>query len=551
LQETPVFSLPGFEITSTTTVESILTITALSNTPSARCPVCSAPSDRIHSYYTRTPRDLPVSTFAVRLVLHVRRFRCLEPDCPRKSFAERLPELVPVAAQRTLRLTQALERVGVALGGEAGARLCRRLAVPTSPDTLLRVVRRIQTPPAPTPRVLGVDDWAIRRGHTYGSILVDLEHHRPIDLLADRTAETFAAWLEAHPGVELISRDRSTEYARGARLGAPAARQILDRWHLLRNLSQAVERFLDRVRRRLVALPLAPGSSPPQPSVFDRETRRSTTEQAARQERRARRLSRFERVHELAAQGISRRQIAQKLKLSRTTVQFYLEQEQFPERAQSRRPSKLDPYAPYLQERWDAGCHNGVLLWREIRERGFSGTRRLVSNWVVLRRERLLGRHSGFGRRPALPEQLTASSQTAPKGAEHPALPPPRQLVWVLLKEARELSVEEMELLKRLEQDREFQVVFELSRRFRQLVRTKQPDLVEPWLSDAMTSTVPEIRNFASSLAREKAELLAALELPYSNGQVEGQVTKLKLLKRQGYGRAKLDLLRQRLLHAA
>lgn len=155
-------------------------------------------------------------------------------------------------------------------------------------------------------------------------------------------------------------------------------------------------------------------------------------------------------------------------------MQLYLGQEQFPERAQSRRPSKLDPYATYLQERWDAGCHNGVQLWREIRERGFSGTRRLVSNWVVLRRERLLGRHSGFGRRPALPEQLTAL--TVRKGAELPALPPPRQLVWLLLKEERDLSAEEMGLLKRLEQDREFQVVFELSRRFRQLARkSSQP----------------------------------------------------------------------------
>lgn len=546
-----LFDLPGFEITSTSSTPGLLTIAARALSPTSFCPTCGTSSERIHSYYTRTPRDLPVATSAVRLVLQVRRFRCLQPVCPRKTFAERIPALVPTAAQRTTRMTQSLARVGVALGGEAGARLSRHLALPTSPDTLLRIVRSLEDPFVVAPRVLGVDDWAMRRGQRYGTILVDLERRRPIDLLPDRTAETFAAWLEAHPGSALISRDRSGEYARGALLGAPEARHILDRWHLVHNLRENIERLLSRVRRRLGLLPAPPTVSEAAVSVFERETRRSTTEQAARQERRADRLHRYDTIHALAAQGYSTRHIARELKLSRSTVIHDLRHAEFPERARSRRPSKLDPYAAYLQERWDAGCHNGAQLWREIQERGFSGTRRLVSNWVVLRRERLLGQHSGRGRRAVLPEQLSGASQSQRATVSAPELPSPAQLVWLLLKDGGALTIAEQLILTRLQQDSEVETAYQLAQRFCQLIRARKPERFEQWLTDAKESRVPELRSFATTLARERDGVLAALELPYSNGPVEGQITKLKLLKRQGYGRAKLDLLRKRLLHAA
>jgi transposase len=189
------------------------------------------------------------------LVLRVRRFRCRNTHCPAQTFAERLRQVVRPAAQRTVRLTIALQQLGLALGGEAGARLGAKLHLLTSADTLLRLIRQLPAPPMAPPAILGVDDWAMRRGRTYGTLLVDLERHQPLDLLPDRTADTLAAWLRAHPGVTIISRDRSTEYARGAALGAPAAQHVLDRWHLARNLREALERLLDRLHRRLAALP--------------------------------------------------------------------------------------------------------------------------------------------------------------------------------------------------------------------------------------------------------------------------------------------------------
>jgi transposase len=547
-----IFSLPGCEMTAVSQNDHVLTITAHTTAPTATCPRCGLSSRRIHSYYTRRPRDLPLWESAVRLVLRVRRFRCLNATCTVKTFAERLLELVRPAAQRTVRLTRALQQLGRALGGEAGARLGAKLHVPTSPDTLLRLVRQLPDPPMPTPAILGVDDWALRRGRTYGTLLVDLERHRPIDLWPDRTADTLAAWLQAHPGVLIISRDRSTEYARGATLGAPEAQQVLDRWHLVRNLREALERLLDRLHQRLAAMLTA--SHTPTPlllSVEARSLRRSTTDQIARQERRARRLARYQEARALHAQGASTRHIARQLQMSRTTVIRYLHTDTFPERAQSRRVSLLDPYVAYLQKQWDAGCHNGVQLWREIQALGFPGTRRMVSNWVVLRREFELGRPSAAGRHPALPNESVLRLLPAPAVGVGRPLPAPRRLVWVLLRPEGALSPSDAEMLQALRHDQDLDAAYTLTQRFRQMMRAREASTLDLWLTDGLASEIPELVHFASGLQREHSAVQAALELPHSNGQVEGQITKLKLLKRQSYGRAKLDLLRQRMLHAA
>ena len=237
--------------------------------------------------------------------------------------------------------------------------------------------------------------------------------------------------------------------------------------------------------------------------------------------------------------------------MSRMTVIRYLRTDAFPERAQPRRVSVLDPYVPYLQKRWDAGGHNGVELWREIQALGFSGTRRMVSNWVVLRRELQLGRPSASGRRPALPK--APAVQLPPVSAEGAGyrLPAPRQLVWLLLRPEDALTSSDHEILKDIRRDKDLERAYTLTQRFRQMMRQRTATAFDSWLVDCLTSGMPELVHFASGLQREHSAVQAALTLPYSNGQVEAQITKLKLLKRQSYGRAKLDLLRQRMLHAA
>lgn len=239
-------SLPGFEIEKVSCGENTVTITARATNPTASCPSCSQSATRIHSYYLRSPYDLPSSGCLVHLQLRARRFRCQNDDCPRQTFAERLPELVAVSAQRTVRLTRLLHAFSIALSGEAASRLLADVGAPTSADTLLRLVKRSPLPLAETPKAIGVDDFALRRGRTYGTIVIDLSTHRPIDLLTGRTAETLSRWLEDHPGIEFISRDRSTDYMRGATEGAPQAQQVLDRWHVLKNVREVVQRIVSR-----------------------------------------------------------------------------------------------------------------------------------------------------------------------------------------------------------------------------------------------------------------------------------------------------------------
>ena len=320
--QTLPFSFASFEIQQIVQGETILTITASATSRTAVCPACQQVSHRVHSYYTRSPQDLPISGRRVQLVLGVRRFRCPNPQCSRQTFAERLPQ-VPVSARQTSRLGAILESIAVVLSGQAGSRLTDQLAMPVSADTLLRRAKKKTLTP-PTPRVLGVDDFAFRRGHTYGTILINLETHQPVDVLEDRSAETLAKWLRQHPGVEIISRDRSKDYQRGASDGAPQAQQVIDRWHVLKNLREAIERFLSHT-------PLPEDASEAAGLAVALRQQRTSGERARSEGSRKRRLALYQQVNELYQQGGSILGIARQLQIGHQTVRKFVRSPRFPE----------------------------------------------------------------------------------------------------------------------------------------------------------------------------------------------------------------------------
>lgn len=551
----------------------------LTSRQKAACPSCNQPSEELHSEYQRKIADLPCAGMAVRLQVQVRKLYCQDHDCPQIVFCERLSSLAAPYARRTERLRSEQRQVGFDLGGETGTRAAQRQGMPVSADTLLRLVRKTPLSEQPTPRILGVDDWALRKGQVYGTILVDLEQHRPIDLLTDRSADTLAHWLEAHPGVEIISRDRASEYAEGAHRGAPEATQVADRFHLLQNVREMLQRLLARHQAALCAttatsdhkqpptlLPIdsapAEDSNDDPPSqaailVADVSTieHESALKQLTKTEidqelRRTRRHARYDNVRELHEAGMSRRAIARQLGMSIHTVRAFVVADRFPERAtRPKVPSKLDPFLPYLRQQLEAGNDNAMQLWRSLRdEYNYSGSRPLVSRWVAKHRYLCPQPSPGEPKPKRRGKPLTASTtQPLPQAR----ILSSRQAAWLFVRRPADLKENESQLIERLSQHSpELQTAYSLAQEFIQMVQQRKSIHFEDWLIRVEASGIAELESFAAGLRRDQAAVTAAMSLPYSNGQVEGQINRLKLIKRTMYGRAKFDLLRQKVLVA-
>lgn len=516
------FELPGFQIDQVHEWDGVLTINAHSTSKTAKCPVCKTKSQSIHSHYVRFPRDGPSCGKQIQLVLSVRRFRCRNQSCQRKIFVERVPKVVPVYGHRTERLTSTLRALVQELSAEAAGRVAVRLKMRTSGDTLLRILRQIPLGEAATPRVLGVDDWAFKKGQRYGTVLVDLEKRQPVDLLPDRTAETLAGWLQAHPGIEIITRDRSNEYIAGIGEGAPRAIQIADRWHLLCNQTDTIQRLMQTHARdlRQVAEEL-------QRSLYTATLESSSVITEPELAAPSSKELRYHEVHSLVAQGYSLRSIARQLHMSRKTVHRYLYIPEPPARQKRRRPASIiSPYCAYLATRWEEGCHNSRILWEEIRAQGFPGSYSTVRLFV-----------RPYRHTPIPIERPTVRTLS------------PRQATWLLL-----LHTEDLELEQRLYRDLllercpDLATTRTLAHQFLTLIRERQADRLDAWIAAALASGISQLQTFAEGLLRDYAAVKASLTFVWSNGQVEGQVNRLKFIKRFMYGRARFDLLRLRVL---
>ena len=470
-----------------------------------------------------------------------RRWFCDTPTCPRKIFADRFDGALARYARRTAVADDLLKTFALQAGGEGGARLARKAGVPVSPDTLLRLLRAMNDDEVRVPRVLGVDDFALRRKkRRYGTMLINLETHRPIDVLEDRTAEVFANWLRQHPGVEIIVRDRAGAYAEGGRQGAPNAIQVADRFHLSANAGAALDEVLRSRRRHIEYVMVTEAAEGQGPTPTAPLPSPSQTEQDLAI-RRTRRSARWDEVRALRAAGYGIARIAREMGMHRRTVRRYLATPAPPRNRQPEQPKPsgltsptLQPFVDYLHGRWQAGCTNVAQLQRELEAQGYQGSYSLLMQALMPWRGPRPPPEPGRGRRRGRPRIKRVNVR------------------WLCLRPPEQLEPHEKDALQEiLDGDERLAPGYELLQRFRRLIVRRSVRDLDQWLEDAATSELRPFASLSHGIQADRDAVVNGLTLAWSTGPVEGTVTRIKLIKRQGYGRASTQLLRRRIISAA
>ena len=521
---------------------------------SSHCPICSRQSCFIHSQYERKLKDLPCADFSFIIFLKVSKFFCKNHDCHRRIFTERIPQVVKPWARRTVRFSLHLCTFSAVLGGAAASRLSDELHYEVSRNTMLRALSKLTIPDYETPKILGVDDFAFRKGHFYGTILVDLEKHQPIALLPDREAKTLAKWLTEHPGIEIVSRDRSQAYKSAITEAAPNAVQVADRFHLVKNLAHALERFFYSNARVLKRIDHEWHQS--QYSEPIQEPRRNKEAEALAERKRAnfeRRRKNYEQTHTLRKKGFRVTDIAHHLGIGRRTAYQYLATPIYQKRQPYARsvPTQIDPYKSYLHDQWMAGRQNSRQLFEEIQEQGFRGGYGTVARFT--RKLKQIKPKSPLRPRYRPPRlelyQLDGRGpkpKSANRGMDKPLTP--RRATWLVIRPKRTLVSNEQDILERLVEHPDLCDAIALTQSFLVMLRNRFHQHLDQWLNTATNSSLKPFKQFAKGLREDYEAVKAGLTLEVSNGQVEGQNNRLKMLKRQMFGRAGLGLLSKRLI---
>lgn len=499
-------------------------ITARTRTESATCRRCGLLSASGHDSYVRRLRDLACSGRPVEIAISVRRFCCGGPGCTAKTFAEQVPGLTSFYQRCSTGLRSWLSSAGLELGGRAGARVAAASGIRVSRHALTRAVTAGNEPETGTARILGVDDVAIRRGQDYATILIDLETGKVVDLLPGRDGEPFEKWLRAHPGTEVICRDRGTAYAGAARAAAPGATQVADRFHLEKNLSEAV----DKTVRALL-----PGLEPGKLRAGPQDYRTSHGKESTLAERC---LRLHPRVKELRAAGLSIAGTARELGISEPAAAKY-DKAATPEEllvTATRRRSALDPWKPYLSRRWNEGETEVLTLDKEIREQGWTGSINLVYRYLRPLR-------TADGRNPA--------GRAARKHAPGTGLPKPGDVArWIMSHPCNLGTADAGSLRAVLEASPELRTARALVLAFHDMTGGLRGQYLDDWIAAAREAPLPALHSFADGLERDIDAVRNGLTLPWSSGPVEGKNCKFKHIKRLMYGRASFAFLRKMIL---
>jgi transposase len=509
---------------------------------SGACPGCGKRSIHRHGWHERYLQDLPAQGAPATVKLRLQRWQCRNGACKRKTFTTQATEVADPRARRTARATEVVYLFGHGVGGRPGERLIKRIGMPMSDDTILRCLkRRVKARGSERKtRVVGVDDWAWRKGSTYGTIIVDLEQREVVDLFPERAAGMTADWVKKHPGVEIISRDRCGSFAQGAQEGAPQARQIADRFHIVKNMREAIQVQLSRAPG-FCARPLLPTDGEEFASVRDKhggaEHRRLTriANQHSRQ-------AVFDHVRALWNEGRNVREIVRQTGFDRRTIAKWIRANTLPERSASA-PKTTSPrhFEDYLSRRWSEGCVRGRRLFQEIKARGYTGSfsnlERLLAKWRNPKCKTVTATSAVPNPRPVDP---ATGRSISPIVAAALCIKP--RGLWTANQAAKVAA---------LKKDwPEFATMRRLAMRFRGMPK-KQERRQARRLAERRPEVGPyAMQRFARTAQRDINAVRNAITEPWSNGQTEGQINRLKALKRTMYGRAGPELLRARLLPA-
>jgi len=497
MKETALLQLPdGMLIEQIQITENGLVIEVVATTPTSCCPLCSQPSSSIHCHYRRRLRDAPCAGRRVQLFLTVRKFSCRNPYCERKVFAERLPDFVEPWARMTIRYCQQITSIGLATCGQGGARLAARLGIQTTRQAILRRIMGLPEVSTGSVLFLGIDDFSFRRGYRFGTILVNLESRRVVDLLPDRQAETAAAWMYHHPDLFVVSRDRGSAYASAASQAAPQATQCADRFHVVKNLTEATQLLLARCQAEILAAKDQEESKrqePNKPLISIEEWRppEPRSVEKARLARRASRYARYQQVLEFGQQGMTPKEIAGRLGLSSRTVQKWLAAATFPEaRKRRKKPSSFDAFAPYVLKRWKEGEHKGIMLYREIKAQGYPGSERSVYRYLAT---------------------LKQAEIQAPVNIERIKKYTPNTAVWLFVRDPKTLDEIEQEDLATIRlASPALKKAYDLIQSFLAMVHKREGKQLDAWLAKVAESGLPELLSFASGIEKDKDAVRAA-----------------------------------------
>lgn len=495
----------------------------------AQCPECLKRSRSVHSCRRRRIQHLPCSGRTLWLIFAVRHWYCRNPSCSRKIFAESLAPFAGPQQQSSALLQNLQHQLGLIADGEAGRRAAVASGIQISPDTLLRRVVQAPEQTENRTRHFGIDEWAWHMGHRYGTLIVNLDTHRPLVLLPGREQRTLTAWFKKYPEIQVVSRDRGGIYSMAAREGAPQARQVADRWHLLKNIGDALERMMYRHMPliRLVASELSPKKSPePEPSVPAPTLRRP---ERLKQQTRNKRHQRWTEVMALHNKGCGFREISRITGLSRVTVSRWVQSGAFPEI--STRPPKrglLDPWRKWMEEQRESGNYNASQIWREMVMKGFTGSETIVRDAVARWRKGWLPPVAATTR---LPSASRASRWLMP---------------WRIIRGEENYASRFIGLM--CEKEPQLKIAQQLALDFYRILKTKNKQQLSRWSSNVSESGPVELQRVAAGMEADAAAIYEAITSRWSNGVVEGHVNRLKMLKRQMYGRAGFELLRRRVL---